>query len=140
MIRDGRQNVNVLVLKQEFGGTRLAPKTMKITKIPYVQVENGEPAVMAIGEDITEYVEKEKRVKEKLETLQLANGKLKTEKANAHSNTINSVAYNNDGTLIVSGSYDQTIKVWDGEPPTPPNRLSSAKADASCVSLPSQHP
>ena len=80
MIRDGRQNVNVLVLRQEFGGTRLAPKTMKITKIPYVQVENGEPAVMAIGEDITEYVEKEKRVKEKLETLQLANSKLRAEK------------------------------------------------------------
>jgi hypothetical protein len=69
------------VLKQEFGGTRLAPKTMKIRKFPHIQPENGEPAVMAIGEDISEFIEKEKRVKEKLETLQLANSKLKTEKA-----------------------------------------------------------
>jgi PAS domain S-box-containing protein len=81
VIAAGRENVNIIVLKQEFGGTRLVPKTMKITKFPYVQPENGEPAVMAIGEDISEYIEKEKRVKEKLETLQLANGKLKTEKA-----------------------------------------------------------
>jgi PAS domain S-box-containing protein len=81
VIADGRESSSTLVLKQEFGGTRLAPKTMKIRKFPYIQPENGEPAVMAIGEDISEFIEKEKRVKEKLETLQLANSKLKTEKA-----------------------------------------------------------
>ena len=36
-----------------------------------------------------------------------------TEKKNAHSSRINSVAFNNDGLQIVSGSNDQTIKVWD---------------------------
>jgi WD40 repeat protein len=35
-----------------------------------------------------------------------------TSKENAHSNRITSVGFNNDGTKIVSGSYDQTIKVW----------------------------
>ncbi len=33
-------------------------------------------------------------------------------KTNAHSNTITSVAFSPDGTKIVSGSYDKTIKVW----------------------------
>ena len=37
---------------------------------------------------------------------------LKTEKTNAHSNQIRSVAFSPDGTKIVSGSDDQTIKVW----------------------------
>ena len=32
---------------------------------------------------------------------------------NAHSREITSVAFSPDGTKIVSGSYDQTIKVWD---------------------------
>ena len=35
------------------------------------------------------------------------------EKESAHSDWVMSVAFNNDGTKIVSGSYDQTIKVWD---------------------------
>ena len=38
---------------------------------------------------------------------------LKTEKANAHSRAINSVAFSPDGTKIVSGSNNNTIKVWD---------------------------
>ena len=38
---------------------------------------------------------------------------LVTEKANAHSSVVTSVQFSPDGTLIVSGSYDQTIKVWD---------------------------
>jgi WD40 repeat protein len=35
------------------------------------------------------------------------------EKTNAHSNYIRSVAFSPDGTKIVSGSNDRTIKVWD---------------------------
>ena len=38
---------------------------------------------------------------------------LKEKKENAHSSIITSVAYSPDGTKIVSGSRDQTIKVWD---------------------------
>ena len=39
--------------------------------------------------------------------------KLLSEKTNAHSGLIWSVAFSPDGTKIVSGSYDMTIKVWD---------------------------
>ena len=35
------------------------------------------------------------------------------EKTNAHSDLIRSVAFSPDGTKIVSGSLDRTIKVWD---------------------------
>ena len=38
---------------------------------------------------------------------------LLSEKTNAHSNWVMSVAFSPDGTKIVSGSTDQTIKVWD---------------------------
>ena len=38
---------------------------------------------------------------------------LKESKENAHSNTIWSVNFSPDGSKIVSGSLDQTIKVWD---------------------------
>ena len=38
---------------------------------------------------------------------------LLSEKTDAHSLSITSVAFSPDGTKIVSGSYDQTIKVWD---------------------------
>ena len=37
---------------------------------------------------------------------------LLSEKTNAHSEAVASVAFSPDGTKIVSGSYDQTIKVW----------------------------
>jgi WD40 repeat protein len=40
-----------------------------------------------------------------------------SEKTNAHSDCIKSVAYSPDGTKIVSGSYDKTIKVWDSGAP-----------------------
>jgi WD40 repeat protein len=35
------------------------------------------------------------------------------EKTNAHSDIIRSVVFSPDGTKIVSGSHDKTIKVWD---------------------------
>jgi WD40 repeat protein len=38
---------------------------------------------------------------------------LKVEKQSAHSGEINAVAFSPDGSTIVSGSDDQTIKVWD---------------------------
>ena len=36
-----------------------------------------------------------------------------SEKRDAHTECILSVAFSPDGTKIVSGSYDRTIKVWD---------------------------
>ena len=36
-----------------------------------------------------------------------------SEKTNAHSDTIRSVAFSPEGTKIVSGSHDMMIKVWD---------------------------
>ena len=39
------------------------------------------------------------------------------EKTIAHSDTIWSVAFSPDGTKIVSGSHDKTIKVWDSGAP-----------------------
>ena len=38
-----------------------------------------------------------------------------SEKTDAHSRGINSVAFSPDGTKIVSGSADETIKVWDAD-------------------------
>ena len=47
---------------------------------------------------------------------------LLSEKTNAHSGDINSVAFSPDGTKIVSGSWDETIKVWESGAPEPSNR------------------
>ena len=55
---------------------------------------------------------------------------LLSEKTNAHSHYIPSVAFSPDGTKIVSGSRDKTIKVWDSGAPEPSNCPSSAKTDA----------
>ena len=38
---------------------------------------------------------------------------LKAEKESAHSSLVMSVAFSPDGSTIVSGSEDETIKVWD---------------------------
>ena len=46
-------------------------------------------------------------------TLAAASLELKAENENAHSYCINSVAFSPDGKTIVSGSDDQTLKVWD---------------------------
>ena len=48
---------------------------------------------------------------------------LLSERAGAHSDYINSVAFSPDGTKIVSGS-DDGIKVWDLGAPEPSNRPS----------------
>jgi WD40 repeat protein len=40
-----------------------------------------------------------------------------SEKTNAHSDWVISVAFSPDGTKIVSGSADETIKVWDSGAP-----------------------
>jgi WD40 repeat protein len=40
---------------------------------------------------------------------------LKSEKPNAHIDYIRSVAFSPNGKTIVSGSDDQTIKVWDSQ-------------------------
>ena len=55
---------------------------------------------------------------------------LLSKKTNAHSSVITSVAFSPDGTKIVSGSYDQTIKVWDFGALEPCSRPSLAKTDA----------
>jgi WD40 repeat protein len=46
-------------------------------------------------------------------TLATASLELKAEKQSAHSKDVTSVAFSPDGSTIVSGSFDQTIKVWD---------------------------
>ena len=51
---------------------------------------------------------------------------LKSENANAHSRGTSSVAYNNDGTRIVSACYGGTIKVWDSGAFWASNRFSFA--------------
>ena len=44
---------------------------------------------------------------------------LLSEKTNAHSDYITSVAFSPDGAKIASGSYDRTIKVWESGAPEP---------------------
>ena len=44
---------------------------------------------------------------------------LVSEKMDAHSSYVLSVAFSPDGTKIVSGSDDKTINVWDSGAPEP---------------------
>ena len=55
---------------------------------------------------------------------------LLSEKTNAHSHWVTSVAFSPDGTTIVSGSEDKTIKVWDFGARRAQYRPSLAKTDA----------
>ena len=55
---------------------------------------------------------------------------LLSEKTEAHSNCITSVVFSPDGTKIVSGSYDKTIKVWDSGALLPSSHFSLVKTDA----------
>ena len=54
---------------------------------------------------------------------------LLSKKTNAHSDSVRSVAFSPDGTKIVSGSFDKTIKVWDFGVLEPSKRPSLAKTD-----------
>ena len=54
---------------------------------------------------------------------------LLSEKTNAHSDYVRSVAFSPDGTKIGTGSDDKTIKVWDSGAPRAQNRPSLAKTD-----------
>ena len=70
--------------------------------------------------------------------LAAASLELKAEKQSAHSDLVFSVAFSPDGKTIVSGSRDQTLKVWDAgtlaSPPDPspsPNLSAPTLAAAS---------
>ena len=56
-----------------------------------------------------------------------------SEKTNAHSGDINSVAFSPDGKTIVSGSDNKTLKVWDVANPRPYNAAEWEEVDISAI-------
>jgi len=74
VISKKKRVVMQFTVKGTIGATTRKPKTLKVTKIPYE--DSGEECVLAIGEDITTFIENEQKVKDKLETLQLNNNEL----------------------------------------------------------------
>ena len=70
--------------------------------------------------------------------LATASLELKAEKQSAHSGKVTSVAFNHDGTKIVSGSNDKTIKVWDAgvSALTPLNPWPKSDCSCACYSFP----
>ena len=52
--------------------------------------------------------------------LAAASLELKAQKEDAHSSPVLSVVFSPDGKTIVSGSADQTLKVWDAGTPARP--------------------
>jgi WD40 repeat protein len=67
-------------------------------------------------------------------TLAIASLELKVEKQSAHSRELMSVAFSPDGATIVSGSIDQTIKVWDAVNFRPFNASEWEEVDISGMS------
>ena len=61
--------------------------------------------------------------------LAAASLELKAEKQSAHSREVSSVAFSPDGKSIVSGSYDETLKVWDAANPRPYNAAEWEKVE-----------
>ena len=64
---------------------------------------------------------------------------LKAEKPSAHSGTIWSVGFSPDGKTIVSGSFDQALKVWDAGAPIPapdPSLSPNLSVPHTCRSIP----
>ena len=70
--------------------------------------------------------------------LATASLELKAEKQSAHSNYVRSVAFSPDGASIVSGSWDETIKVWDAcaTALTPTPISSKSEHPLACRSFP----
>ena len=61
--------------------------------------------------------------------LAAASLELKAEKQSAHSGSVRSVAFSPDGKTIVSGSADETLKVWDAANPRPYNAAEWEKVE-----------
>ena len=65
--------------------------------------------------------------------LAAASLELKAEKKSAHSHIVASVAFSPDGKTIVSGSYDETLKVWDAGASALIPLNPQPKTDRSCA-------